>query len=474
MAQGNGSGHVDIYLRISQLRREAAQVAAEGGEVAAHARQLKRCRQRAAELGKQVRHVFADIESASNPRRRRKDFERMVATNTANPCDGIITWNVDRSFREPDDLERVIKLDMNIHAVEAGTLDLSTAAGRAVARTLVAWAKYEVELKGKRQQEANLQRAEAGLPWRGRRTFGYLADFSGIVPGEAELVKSAFDEVLAGTSLRALVQRWNATGVLTTQGNRWTTAGLRVVLQNPTYAGRRRHKGAEVADLVGTVPVLVDRDTFAAVQAVLRDPARLTSDRGGRGPLYLLSGIVRCGLCGERLHAGTHFGRAGQRTRVWRCIACLRVSRKAEPIEDYVTEVVLAYLRRPGADPAFQSERPDVRPLQRRAADLRAQREALAADLDVDLQFAAARDRRLREELGRVEAEIAAKSAGSALRHFTATRDRAEVWAELSLDVQREVIRELVEVRVFQAGRGRRPFDPDSVQVTPRRPDRSV
>jgi site-specific DNA recombinase len=454
MAQANRS--VDIYLRISQARP------GQDPAVGAHARQLKPCRDLAKKLGLTVRHVFRDTESATTGATR-KGFEELLA---ARPP-AIIIWHEDRLIRVTKDLERVIELGVNVYPVKSGRLDLSTPTGRAVARTVVAWAQYEGEHKSERQREANLQRAEAGQPWRaGRRAFGYAPDYSAVVEPEAALVREAFADVLAGVSFRTILRRWSAAGVKTTFGNEWSTAGLRIMLRNPTYCGRRRLNGVEVADLQG-VPAIVDRDTFAAVQVIVNDPSRLTSDRGGRGPLYLLSGIARCGLCEAKLHAGKAT-KNGASWRVLRCTEGLHLSRKAEEIEDFVTEVVLARLRRKDAARLFRVAAPDLKPLQGRAAELRSQREALAADLDVDLEFAKARDRRLRDELGSVEAEIAAKSAGSALRPFASGRDPGEVWEELDLDARREVVRELVEVTVLPARRGRHPFEPASVRVTPR------
>lgn len=456
MTRPNGSDQVDLYLRMSQ-----------GDGAPGHERQLKECRALAADLGKTIRHTYKDTESASDPRVVRKDFEKLLAGDPP----GIITWHEDRLIRTTRDLERVIALGVNVWPAKSGRLDLSTPTGRAVARTVVAWAQYEGEHKAERQRAANLQRAEAGHPWKGgRRAFGYTPDYSALVDDEAAHVSALFRDVLAGVSLRTLAARLNAAGVTTSVGNPWSTAALRILLRNPTYAGRRRLNGVDLADLVG-VPAIVDRDTFAAVQIILDDPTRLTSDRGGRGPLYLLSGVARCGVdgCGAKLNAGTGRLRGGERYRLMRCLECLRVSRKAEPIEQYVTEVVLARLRRKDAAKLFRADRPDLKSLQRRAGDLRAQRAALAADLDVDLEFAAARDRRLRDELRNVELEIGEKSSASALRAFASGRDPGEVWADLDTAGRREVARELVEVRVLPLGRGRRPFDPGTVVVTPRR-----
>ena len=48
------------------------------------------------------------------------------------------------------------------HSVKAGALDLATPSGRAVARTLCAWARFESEHKGERIRAARRQAAEQG------------------------------------------------------------------------------------------------------------------------------------------------------------------------------------------------------------------------------------------------------------------------------------------------------------------------
>lgn len=451
------SGSVDVYLRISQDRV---------GQGDAHRRQRPECLALARSLGLKVRKVWTDTESATDPLKVRPGFEGLLASQP----EAVIIWHEDRLIRRMRDLERVIELGVNVYPVKSGRLDLSTPTGRAVARMVTAMSQYEGEHKSERQRAANVQRAEAGAPWRGgRRAFGYLLDYSDVIPAESELVRSAFEEVLGGTSLRTITRRWNAAGIVTTRGNPWTTAGLRVVLRNPTYAGRRRLNGVEVADLKG-VPPIVDRDTFAAVQSILDDPARLKSDRGGRGPLYLLSGVATCGICGAKLHGGKGTGR-GRSWRVWRCAEGLHLARKAEPIEEYVTKVVIKRLRRKDAAKLLQPTAPDLGPLHARADGLRRQREVLAKDLDVDLDFAKARDRRLREELEQITAEITSRSGRSALAPFATGADPAEVWADLDIDARREAVRELVEVVVLPVGRSKaRGFDPTSVRVAPRRP----
>ncbi len=86
-------------------------------------------------------------------------------------------------------------------ATVSGDLDLSTDAGRLVARILVSVARGETERKGARQRAANQQRAEKGLPRTNRRrSFGYAQDGMTVIESEAALIRDAYVTVLAGAA----------------------------------------------------------------------------------------------------------------------------------------------------------------------------------------------------------------------------------------------------------------------------------
>lgn len=475
-------GAVATYARISIDRN---------GEAVSTDRQCRQAHEEASRHGlpEPVDYIEPGSTSASKPRRKASAWYRLLDDIRAGRIGVVIVQDLDRLTRQPSELEELLTLSeqngLRLITMD-GECDTRSANGRMFLRVKAAVARFEVEHKAGRQRVANRDRAENGQPWKaGRRTFGYLPDLSATVPAEAEQVQQAFRDVANGVSLRSMTRRWNAAGSVSSQGNPWTTAALRLLLKNPTYSGRRVYWGSDskgrrnavplaVADLKD-VPAIVDADLFAAVQVILGDPTRLTSDRGGRGPLHLLSGLAWCGLegCGARLSYGTATARRkGQDVtyRVLRCRECLRLSRAAEPIEEFVTAVALARLERADAADLFQVPAEDVGPLRTRAAALRVQREALAADLDVELSFAKARDRRLREELEAVETELASKVEVSPLAAFASHRAPREVWKDMDTDAHRDVIRALAIVKVLPVGRRGRlaEFDPASVKVEPR------
>jgi len=167
-----------IYCRISQDR---------AGESLGVERQAEECRALAEHLGHEIEHVYIDNDLSATTGRTRPQFEAMLK---AHP-ESIIVWHQDRLLRLTADLERVISLNVPVYTVTAGTLDLSTPAGRAVARTVAAWSTYEGEQKVLRQKSANTQRAASGTWQLSRRPYGYEAIGKGserkavIVPDEA-------------------------------------------------------------------------------------------------------------------------------------------------------------------------------------------------------------------------------------------------------------------------------------------------
>lgn len=66
----------------------------------------------------------------------------------------VIAWHTDRLHRSPRELEEFIDIceraGVAVETVKAGPVDCSTWAGRAVVRTLRAWARYESEHKAER------------------------------------------------------------------------------------------------------------------------------------------------------------------------------------------------------------------------------------------------------------------------------------------------------------------------------------
>lgn len=331
-----------IYLRISEDRD-----ATERGI----ARQEEDCRSLARELDWCVVEVFIDNDvSAFNVRSPRPGYEAMLRAIRARRVSSVVAWHIDRLHRSPRELERYLDLcvefEVATHTVRSGALDLSTPSGRMVARMLVAAALQEVELKGERTQRAQRQAAEGGRWLGGTRPFGWTMSPMRLHPVEAPLVVDASCRVIAGESLNAIVKEWNASGVTTSYGNRWTVTPLRQVLLRARNAGLATWKGQVVGE--SEFPPILDEDTYREVSRVLRDPARRRSS--SNVVRWLLAGIALC-ECGGQVRSASAIARDGASRTIYRCRVRGEgghVSKNAIPCDALVEGTVRSVLARAG------------------------------------------------------------------------------------------------------------------------------
>jgi hypothetical protein len=282
-----------------------------------------------------------------------------------------------------------------------------------------------------------------------------------VVPDEAQRLAAAYETVLTGGSLYRIAATWNTEGVTTTMGGEWRTSNLRNTLINPRYAGLVTYRGDIVGP--GIWPAVVDRDTFDATKALLSLPDRRLA-RHTNARLFLLPGLALC-ECGVPVKTG----RTQSGARTYRCSGTTpHMSRSAQPVDDYVTAVVLERLARPDAVDLLQAPAPDIAVYRERSQAIRERLDALAEALaDGLLTLPAVRKAsdRLRAELAKSEAELAALSRGDVLAPLVNAADPASVWDGLDLDQRRTVIDTLMSITLHSPGKGRRPFNPATVQI---------
>ncbi|MBB4714459.1 recombinase family protein [Streptomyces luteogriseus] len=302
--------NVTIYVRLSLDQH--------GDELGVQ-RQADECRAFAESRGWTVREVIADNDISATSGKVRPGFERLLASKP----EAILSWHTDRLIRKTEDLERVINLGVNVHAIHAGHLDLSTPAGRATARTVTAWATYEGEQKALRQKASNLQAAKNGTPHKaGIRPFGYANDYVTVVEAEAEAIRKGAEMVLQGETLAAVARYWTSLDLLAPRSSSgkakgeakgWGVGGVKKVLVSPRYIAQATYRGEVVGE--GQWPAILDEATHYALISALTNPKRFTGGaRTGSAPQTLLAGLATCSKCGEAVRGGMYRG-----TPVYRC-----------------------------------------------------------------------------------------------------------------------------------------------------------
>ena len=124
-------------------------------------------------------------------------------------------------------------------------------------------------------------------------------------PATAPIVKEIFESSLRGNGLKEICRELNDRGI-TNRGRRWYKGGLHYLLTNEAYTGTavwgKTAKGEKAQDPVrveGAWPALVSRELFDAVQQAMRERAPAVQRPARVGSKFLLSGLLKCGVCGR-------------------------------------------------------------------------------------------------------------------------------------------------------------------------------
>jgi len=413
---------------------------------------------------------------------RRKGLMDLLAKIEARAFDVLVVWAQDRLLRRNDDLELLIQAcsTNNVTVVTVGgDLDLATDAGRLVARILASVAAGEIERKQARMRSAFEQSLREGRPFGGSpRRFGYQPGNVELDEDEAPILRTMYSMWNSGGTLGEIARWANGEGSRTPRGRAWTTGSLREVLVNPANAGLRgtkrlltdpdgrpllndagEQRRAQWHDVIGPAvwPGVVDEPTWRAAVARLKDPSR-KSGRGNEGRKWLSAGLFRCATCNAVLKTRTN-----NQQRSVACPSLRHARRKAEPVEDYVRDIVLERLRQDDAIDLVQVRTPDVD-----LAALQEEAEAISGRLRV-----MARDevlgRRTRDEVLSAreaaserlnEIEQVVEEAGRhdvVARFVTGGRDPREVWdaPETTLAMRQGLIDALAVVTVGSGKIGR-------------------
>jgi DNA invertase Pin-like site-specific DNA recombinase len=310
-----------------------------------------------------VAEEYVDNDISAYRGKRRPSYERMLEDIRKGRRDAVVVYHTDRLTRRPIELEQFTGVceasGVRLFATVTADIDLGNDDGMFMARILAAVAAKESGRKSERQKRKAREIAESGKPNGGYiRPFGYERDKVTVVESEAEVIREVAARYLAGESLRSLTTWMQDQGVMSVAGLPWATSTLRTMLTSARIAGLRAYKGEVVATAVW--PAII---TPAQHEQLVAAFSRRTTT-GRRTPRrYLLSGLLRCGKCGNKL-----FSSARRDTRRYVCSSspdhggCGRLTVVGAPVEEWISEAVLMRLDSPAmADALAGRARADER-----------------------------------------------------------------------------------------------------------------
>ena len=436
-------------------------------------RQLEDCRRLAESLGWQVAEEYVDNDVSAFSGKRRPAYERMLQDLTDGLRDAVIVYHVDRLTRRPLELEQFVStLDAakvkHVRFV-VGDMDLiGTGDGLMVARVMGAIAAHESQTKSRRVRRKMEQNAAAGLPHGGyQRPFGYEDDKITVRPEEAAAIRTLVARFLAGESLRSLATWLDAEGIHTVAGGPWRTPTLRAMLASGRIAGLREHRG----EIVGTAmwEAIITEDEHRRVRARIAEKAvsnRRTPQR------YLLSGLLRCARCNNRL-----FSSPRAHTRRYVCMSgpdhggCGRLTVVADPLERLIADYVLEVLDSPAlAEKLTGRTARDARTaaVAETIAQDREQLDELAAAYaakQISMREWLAARKPIEERITDAERRLARATNTEALHGLVGQGDALRrQWADLNLSRQHAIVAAVLDHAVIHPGsRGAVALDPERV-----------
>lgn len=439
-----------IYVRISR-DREGAGLGVD--------RQENDCRDLAARLGWTIVATYTDNDLSAYSGKPRPGYLAMLEDVKAGRVNAILAWHTDRLHRKNAELEEFVPIaeqyGLAIQTVQSGSIDLTTASGRMVARMLGAAAQHEIDHARERMKRAKAQAAASGKYLGGVRPFGYERDGVTVRDREAAILRQASREILAGRSLRAIANELATAGVRTSRGTLMDGVALRRLLLRPRNAGLAEHRG----EIVGQAawPAIIPEEEWRAVVGILTNSDRQKNAvNPGRFRQWLGSGIYVCGICGDRMRVTQARGR-----RYYTCRAVKHLTRSQEALDEFVRSVIAARLARPDATDLLTVREPDrTGELHTEAMALR-QRLRQAEDDYAEgvitgrqLQTATAT---IEARLADVEAALAALGRANGLGAVLRSADPSAAFLAAETDQQAAVLDALVTVTVLPAPRGRPP-----------------
>ena len=299
--------------------------------------------------------IFADEGITGTSARKRPEFLRMNRQCKQKKIDIILTKSISRFARNTVDCLNYIRVlrelgiavifeKENINTLEADSEILITMLGafaQAESESIsanVRWGKRQAMREGKAHIQYN-------------RLYAYEKGEDGnpkIIPEQAEVVQSIYDQYLTGASLRMIKERLESEQIPNGAGNiHWTLSSIRSILTNEKYCGDVLLQKTYVSDCIsrkvirntGQLPMylvqnhhegIVDRKTFDAVQTEMarrnagKSPSIKNAITGmtSYASKYALSERLVCGECGT-LYRRCTWSRQGKKRVVWRCVSRL-------------------------------------------------------------------------------------------------------------------------------------------------------
>ncbi len=310
--------------------------------------------------------LLYEDEGFSGKNLERPQFKRLLGDADRGRFDCLVCYRLDRISRSVVDFSALVelfsKLRISLICIRE-QFDTTTPMGRAMMYIASVFAQLERETIAERVRDNMFLLAKEGRWLGGTPPFGFRSKKSETVildgkrkssfllencPEEGEIVQTIFRLFLAGNSLSQIKRVLDQKGYRTRGGNPFSLPGIRSLLGNPVYAAADSdgcryllengaslgfcgtpeakngflcyHKRSSISGTERQCPIsewvvargkhqsLVSGREWADAQLLLKGREQ-QKRRGLHNSYALLSGLLYCGNCGEKLYAKPRSGR---------------------------------------------------------------------------------------------------------------------------------------------------------------------
>lgn len=261
----------------------------------------------------------------------RPELQRMLKHIENGIIECVLVYRLDRLTRSVRDLYELLdvfeKHDCKFKSATE-VYDTTTPMGRLFITIVAALAQWERENLGERVRMGMQEKAEEGKWVVNTPPYGYDIDKENdalvINENEAVIIRKIFNMYLSGMGTHKIAYTLNQNGIETKKQSAWMGNTVRQMLRNPIYKGTMRYNyrvnKENYFEVDGVAPVIIDKETFDKVQAVIDNrktvhPRTATSE-------FIFSGTIICKRCKGRMFGKYGYSKRGDkeyRTKSYYC-----------------------------------------------------------------------------------------------------------------------------------------------------------
>lgn len=356
-----------IYARYSSTNQREESIDA----------QLRACTKYAKDNGYTIIRSYTDSAKSATTANR-PAFQEMIADSSKKEFQYLIVHKLDRFSRDRyDSVTQKRKLKQNGVTLLSVTENINDSPESIMMESVLeGMAEYYSKNLAREVMKGQKETAYQCKHCGGKPPLGYDVDKEThkyiINEKEAATVKLIFQMYLEGNGFHQILRYLNENGYTTKNQKQFTQSSLNCILKNEKYNGtfvfnKKQEKDAmgkrnpkakseeEVIRIENGMPAIIDKKTFDKVQQKMKENKKRAGSFKAKH-LYLLSGMIFCGECGEPMFGNF---RKGGRHKLpyasYRCAnrrshkGCCNKEIRREYIEDFVLESLQRILFAPKA-----------------------------------------------------------------------------------------------------------------------------